>query len=146
MRPIRSLAFLCSAAAIATAAPAHAQRGADLAPGAAAHVQAAPERSEIAPAPAVLSATRDLPAALRPSFAHAPDAAAARPLSVAGHAGVGAAAGAVTGAAASLAIYAFSSDCRSTGSMCGLAFPFIIGGGAVTGGAVGLVVGLIRNR
>jgi hypothetical protein len=63
-----------------------------------------------------------------------------------GHAGVGAAAGAATGVAASLAIHAFSPECRSTGSMCGLAFPFIVGGGAATGGVVGLVMGLIRTR
>lgn len=147
MRSIRLLlALAVAAASVSAAAPAQAQRLADVAPGVASHVQAAPATAEIAPALPLLSASRDLPPALRPPFAATPDGATARPLSVAGHAGVGAAAGAVTGAAASLAIYALSPDCRSTGSMCGLAFPFLIGGGALTGAAAGLLVGLIRNR
>lgn len=37
-------------------------------------------------------------------------------------------------------------DCRSADSMCGLAIPVMVGGGAISGGVVGLVVGLIRNR
>ncbi|MBW3570729.1 MAG: hypothetical protein KY467_06455 [Gemmatimonadetes bacterium] len=141
MRSIRFLLALAIAGACAAvAAPAHAQRLADVAPGAPWHVHPAPAATT-----PVVAATRGLPAELRPSSAPA-DGAAARPLSVAGHVGVGAAAGAVTGAAASLAVFSLWSECRSTGSMCGLAFPFLIGGGAVAGGTVGLVVGLIRNR
>jgi hypothetical protein len=145
MRSIRFLLALAVAAAfVSAAAPAHAQRAADLALDTS-HVQAAPAPREIAPASPLLSASRELPSALRPSF-ETHHAAAGRPLSVAGHVGVGAAAGAVTGAAASLAMYALWSECRTTGNMCGLAVPFLVGAGAVSGGTVGLVVGLVRNR
>jgi hypothetical protein len=146
MRSIRFLLALAVAAASAAAAPVHAQRIADLAPGTASHVQAAPAPREIAPASPLLAASRDLPAALRPPRVDAHDAAAARPLSVAGHAGVGAGTGALAGVLASAAMFAFDEDCRSGHSMCGLAVPVFIGGGALTGGAVGLAVGLIRNR
>lgn len=138
---LRRTRFALAAAAVCTimAAPAQAQRVADLAPGAVSH--AAPARTEIAPA-AALSSTRDLPSALRPARVDAD----ARPLSVGGHAAVGAGAGAVTGALAYLAYYGVSDGCRTPEGMCGLAIPFLVGGGAVAGGAVGLVAGLIRNR
>lgn len=145
MRSIRFLVVLAAAATCAVAAPLHAQRVADVAPGAS-HVQAARDSREMAPVSPLLAASRDLPSALRPAAVQAPDAAAERRLSVAGHVGVGAAAGVVTGAAASLAMFSLWSECRSTGNMCGLAVPFLVGAGAVTGGAVGLVVGLVRNR
>lgn len=140
---LRQTRIALAAAAVCTmmAAPAQAQRITDLAPGAASH--APPARTEIAPA-AALSSTRDLPSALRPARADAE--ADARPLSVGGHAAVGAGAGAATGALAYLAFYALSDGCRTPEAMCGLAIPFLVGGGAVAGGAVGLVAGLIRNR
>ena len=76
----------------------------------------------------------------------ATDVAAGRRLSVAGHTAVGAGVGALAGVLASAVMFAFDEDCRPGDSMCGLAVPVFIGGGALTGGAVGLVVGLIRNR
>lgn len=65
---------------------------------------------------------------------------------MAGHAAIGALAGAATGAVVGLTVMALTPECRSTGSMCGLAIPFVSGGGALVGGAVALVVGLVRNR
>jgi hypothetical protein len=142
---MRSIQLLVIVAVVAiVAAPAQAQRMADLAPGAS-HVKAAPAPWEIAPAAPLVSASRDLTTALRPSF-ETTGAAAGRRLSVAGHTAVGAGAGALAGVLASVAMFAFDEDCRPGDSMCGLAVPVFIGGGALTGGAVGLVVGLIRNR
>jgi hypothetical protein len=142
MRSIRSLLALVTAAVCATmAAPAHTQRIADLAPGAPSYVQPAP----VSAAP-LLSANRDLPSPPQPSRVDTRDPAAARPLSVAGHTAVGAGAGALTGVLASLAMFAFDPNCRMGDSMCGLAVPVFIGGGTLTGGVVGLVVGLIRSR
>ncbi|HEX5869031.1 MAG TPA: hypothetical protein VFY65_01375 [Longimicrobium sp.] len=145
MRSTRFLLALVVAAASVAAAPIHAQRAADPAPGGS-HAQAAPAPREIAPASPLLSASRDLPAALRPPRVETHDAAAERRLSVAGHTAVGAGAGALAGVLASAAMFAFDEDCRPGHSMCGLAIPVFIGGGALTGGAVGLVVGLTRNR
>jgi|GEM_PF-3516798 len=144
MRSIRlRFALAIAAACTAVATPAHAQRIADLAPGLPSHAQQAP--ADPAPAAATLSASRDLAPAPRPRSVQVADAEV-RPMSVGGHTVVGAAAGAATGGLAFLAIYALSSDCHATESMCGIAIPFMVGGGAVTGGLVGLVVGLIRNR
>jgi hypothetical protein len=143
MRYIRSVLVLAAACA-AAAAPVHAQRAADQAPGAS-YVQAAPAPREIAPAAPLLSASRDLPSTLRPSFETAGDAAERR-LSVAGHTAVGAGAGALAGVLASAALFVFDENCTSGDSMCGLAVPVFIGGGVLTGAAAGLVVGLIRNR
>lgn len=126
-----------------TATPARAQRLADPAPGAASRVPAA--QMEISPT-AVLAPARDLPPALRPALADVRDAAVERRLSVAGHTAIGAGAGAATGALAFLAMYALDDECHSPDSMCGLAIPVMVGGGALSGGAVGLVVGMIRNR
>lgn len=134
MTSVRILIALVACTAVA--APAQAQRIADLAPGAPSHVHPAP----------VLAASRDLPAALRPSAARRSHAAEARRLSVAGHAAVGALASAGAGAVASLALFALDPECRSGDSMCGLAIPALVGGGVVTGTAAGLIVGLIRNR
>lgn len=144
MRFIRFLLAL-AAACTAAAAPAHAQRVADVTLGAS-HVQPVPPVREIAPASPLLSPSRDLPSALRPDAVQAHDVAAERRLSVAGHTAVGAGAGALAGVLASAAMFAFDEDCRPGYSMCGLAVPVLIGGGALTGGAAGLVVGLIRNR
>jgi hypothetical protein len=141
---MRSIRFLAVAVFAIVAAPAHAQRIADLAPGAASHVQ--PALASAAPASPLLVANHELPSTLRPSRVDAHDPAAARPLSVAGHTAVGAGAGALAGVLASVAMLALDEDCRSGDSMCGLAAPVFIGGGALTGAAVGLVVGLIRNR
>jgi hypothetical protein len=141
MRSIRSILFV--AAVFATvAAPAHAQRIADLAPGVATE---APAQPMLAPDAGTLSASRDLAPALRPPRVVARGAATRR-LSVAGHAAVGAGVGAATGALGFLAMYALTLDCRSPDSMCGLAIPVMVGGGAVTGAVAGAVVGLIRNR
>jgi hypothetical protein len=130
--------------AACTAAPAHAQRVADLAPG---HtVQAAPAQPALAPAAGTLSASRDLAPALRPAPAEAPRDVEVRRLSVAGHAAVGAGVGVAAGALASLAMFAFQPGCDMGDSMCGLNVPILIGGGALTGAAVGAVVGLVRNR
>lgn len=142
MRSIRPLLAPAIAAICAMmAAPAHAQRVADLAPDAPSYVQQAPA----APRP-ILAASRDLAPALRPAPVDAPEAVAPRRLSTAGHAAVGAAAGAGAGVLASLAMFAVDEDCRRSESMCGLAIPVFIGGGALTGSVVGLVVGLVRNR
>ncbi len=140
MRSIQSLLALVIAAA-AIAAPADAQRIADLAPSAPSYVQPAPAAA--APVP---SASRDFAPVPRPAAVQAPDAALARRLSVAGHTAVGAAAGAGAGVLASLAMFAFDPNCRMGDSMCGLAVPVFIGGGTLTGGVVGLVAGLIRNH
>lgn len=139
----RRTRFALAAAAVCTimAVPAQAQRVADLASGAVWHVP--PARTETAPA-APRPPIRDLPSALRPARVDAE--AKARPLSVGGHVAVGAGAGAAAGALAYLAIFALSDDCRSPEAMCGLAIPLVVGGGAVAGGAVGLVVGLVRNH
>lgn len=142
---MRSIRFLLAPAITAIcammAAPAHAQRIADLTPDV---------PSYVAPAPAAvrptLATSRDLAPALRPAPVDAPDAVVPRRLSTAGHAAVGAAAGAGAGVLASLALFAFDPDCRRGESMCGLAIPVFIGGGALTGSVVGLVVGLVRNR
>jgi hypothetical protein len=69
-----------------------------------------------------------------------------RRLSVAGHAAVGAGVGVAAGALASLAMFVFEPGCDVGDSMCGLAVPVLVGGGALTGAAVGAVVGLVRNR
>jgi hypothetical protein len=141
MRSIHSLLALVIAAA-ATAAPAHAQRIADLAPGVVSHATSA--RTEVAPV--LLAPARTLPPALRPTTVDARDAAAGRRVSVAGHAAIGAGAGALAGVLASAALFVFDEECRYADSMCGLAVPVFIGGGTLTGGVVGLVVGLIRNH
>lgn len=146
MRSIRFLLALAVAAGfVSAAAPVHAQRADEVAPGAS-HVQAAPAPREITPASPLLSASRDLPAALRPPRTDAHDPAAARRLSVAGHTAVGAGAGALAGVLASAALFVFDENCTAGDSMCGLAVPVFIGGGVLTGAVTGLVVGLVRNR
>jgi hypothetical protein len=125
--------------AVCAAAPAQAQRIAHLPTGHA--VQPA-----LAPAVGTLSASRDLAPALRPAPAEAPRDVEVRRLSVAGHAAVGAGVGLAAGALASLAMFAFQPGCDMGDSMCGLAVPVLVGGGALTGAAIGAVVGLVRNH
>lgn len=130
--------------AVCAAAPAQAQRVADLAPG---HtVQPASAQPALAPAAGTLAASRDLAPALRPDPIDPSRTVEARRLSIAGHAAVGAGVGVATGALASLAMFAFQPGCDMGESMCGLAIPALVGGGALTGAAVGAVVGLVRNR
>jgi hypothetical protein len=146
MESRRTRSALAAAAVCAImAAPAQGQRIADLGPGAVSHAQPA-AAPEIASAPVVLAASRDLAPALRPPAAALPESAEVRRLSVAGHAGVGALAGLAVGALASAALFAFDADCRRGESMCGLAIPVFVGGGVATGAVTGLAVGLIRNR
>lgn len=138
---MKTLLAVLAAAVCTMAAPAHAQRAADLAPGPASYAQPAP-----AAAAPILSVGRDLAPALRPAAVEAPDAAAPRRPSVLGHTAVGAGVGALAGVLASGALFVFDENCRTGYSMCGLAVPIFVGSGALTGGVAGLVVGLIRNR
>jgi hypothetical protein len=140
---MKTLLTALACLAMAFAAPARAQRIADVAPGAVAHAPPAPAAEM---APAVLAANRGLPPALRPAVPGAREAVTERRLSVMGHTAVGAGAGALAGVLASAALFAFDENCRSGDSMCGLAVPVFIGGGVLTGGVAGLVVGLVRNR
>lgn len=136
---MKTLLAVLAAAVCAVAAPAHAQRVADLAPGAASYVQ------PTAAAP-ILAAGIGLAPALRPAAVQAPDAASQRRLSVVGHTAVGAGAGALAGVLASAALFVFDENCTSGDSMCGLAIPVFVGGGVLTGSVAGLVVGLVRNH
>lgn len=140
---MKTLLTALACLAMTIAAPAHAQRMADVAPGAVAHAPPAPAAETES---AVLATNRDLPPALRPAAPDAREAVTERRLSVGGHAAVGAGVGALAGALTYVAAFGLSDECRSTGSMCGLAIPFLVGGGAVAGGVVGLVVGLVRNH
>src|SRR5688500_3857456 len=125
MMRFRPICFAFAAVCTVLAAPVHAQRIADLAPGAASHAQPA-VAPEFAASPPVLTASRDLAPALRPPATELPDAAEARRLSVAGHAAVGALAGLGVGALASVALFVLQPDCRNAESMCGLAVPIFV--------------------
>lgn len=135
MNFVRLALVLVAAGLCALAAPAHAQQPA-VAP---TQVPSRLDRPALPPLPAALSARVDAPVA---SHAEALEEAEARRLPLVAYPLIGAAAGALVG----LSVMALSPDCWSPDSMCGMVVPAMAGAGAVAGGAVGLVIGVIRTR